>query len=322
MRRDLPWRKDKDPYRVWVSEIMLQQTRIEAVKPYFARFMERFPDVFALANAEEEEVLKLWEGLGYYSRARNLHKAAKEVAFKLGGRFPATKEELKRLPGIGEYTSSSIASIAFDEVAVAVDGNLLRIHARLNADRTDVKMPEAKKRAEAFFLSKIDRARPGDFNVALMDIGELVCLPAGNPKCDECPFQDFCKAKREGKQNEYPIVSKKKDKRVLPLDVFILKHQGGIVLRKRPATGLMAGLYELPNIEREKTPQESLKKLGFADFSGFSFAKETQHVFTHIVYKMKVYEASVDAIPEGFQIVPLDEIEKGWPMPTCFKKLL
>ena len=301
---------------------MLQQTRIEAVKPYFARFTERFPSVEALADSEEEEVLKYWEGLGYYSRARNLHKAAKQIIGDLGGVFPSSKEGLSKLPGIGEYTSSAIASIAFDEPVVAVDGNLLRIYARLNADPIDVKTPAAKKKAEDYFLSEMDKKRPGDFNVALMDVGELVCLPSGTPKCDLCPLSEFCKAKKENKQEEYPVIGKKKEKRILPLDVFVLRYKGNLVLRKRPSVGLMAGLYELPNTERSENPAISLKNLGFAYFSSIKSIKEAKHVFTHLVYEMRVFEAEITSLPEGYVAASMEEKEKGWPMPTCFRKLV
>ena len=323
-RRLLPWRgKDVTPYQIWVSEIMLQQTRIEAVKPYYTSFMDRFPDVLSLARANEEEVLKSWEGLGYYSRARCLHKAAMEIVTDHEGRLPEEKEELAKLPGIGDYTSSAIAALAFNKPCVAIDGNLLRLYARINAFDGDVKTQTTKKEAEAFFQARMDKSRAGDYLSALMDVGELICLPSGSPQCAICPFSKICKAHKQGKETAYPRIGKKSKKEV-PLFVFLLRFRDGIVLHKRQGQRLMDGLYELPNIEEKEgqNPAKALETLGFASFFDLRFQKKENHVFTHLVYRMDVYEAEIDHCPEGYVSASMEKIEKDWPMPTCFRKLI
>ena len=307
---------------IWVSEIMLQQTRIEAAKPYFAAFMKRFPSVSELAQASEEEVLKAWEGLGYYSRARNLHKAAKILNEQFGGELPRTKEELKKLPGFGDYTSAAVAAFAFQKKEVAVDGNLLRVYVRLNSSKENVKEPKTKKAAESFFLKRISADRPGDYLAALMDVGELICLPAGTPKCDECPLAPFCKAHAQRKEMDYPVLNEKKEKKVVALSVFLLSLDGKLIIHKREEGSLMGGLYEFPNGKSQEKPEICLENLGFASFSNLKLVKKAKHVFTHLIYEMDVYSADVSSVSAPFAAMKKEQIIHEVPMATCFRKLL
>lgn len=309
-RRDLPWRKDPSPYEVWISEIMLQQTRVEKVKEYYVRFLKRYPDVFALARAQEKEVLKMWEGLGYYSRARNLLALAKIVVERFEGAFPSDEKTLLSLPGVGAYTACAIRAIAFHKKEVAVDGNLIRVYARLRADGEET-LQKVKERAREYFLQAMGREDPSAFNQALMDLGELVCLPLGAPRCDRCPLAAFCKARERGNPQSYPAQKKRKGKREVSLTVFALVYKGRIAVCQRPKTGLLASLYELPNAfeslseeEVEKRyPQSLVLPLG-----------DHRHVFTHLAWNMKGY------------LVLLKEKEEGhgfsWKLPESVRKTL
>jgi len=248
-RRDLPWRRESDPYRVWVSEIMLQQTRVETVIPYYKEWMKRFPDVEALALAQEEEVLRAWQGLGYYSRARNLHRAARMVKEGLGGRLPTSSSALRSLPGVGEYTAGAVASIAFGEVVPAVDGNVRRVFCRL-FDLPNPRVAELRRLAELL----VDPVRPGDFNQALMELGALSCTPRA-PRCGSCPLEDICLARERGTETERPAA---KDKKAVPeVDVAVVVAAGIVAgaprlfLRRRPGAGLLAGMWEFPGVEIE-----------------------------------------------------------------------
>ena len=247
--RDLPWRRQPSPYRVWVSEIMLQQTRVEAVKPYFTRFMEAYPEISDLARAEEEQLLKLWEGLGYYSRARNMKKAAQAAVEQYDGCLPADFEKLKKLPGIGPYTAGAIASIAYQIAVPAVDGNVLRVITRLLADAADIARPDVKKQVEQKLKKVIPEDCPGEFNQALMELGALVCVPNGSPKCGDCPWEGLCLANRKGLTGEIPFKSPKKARRTENRTVFLIQSEGKTGVRKRGEQGLLAGLYEFPSLE-------------------------------------------------------------------------
>ena len=247
-RRDLPWRESTDPYRVWVSEIMLQQTRVAAVLPYYRRWMEALPDVAALAAVEEDRLMKLWEGLGYYSRARNLQRAAKVVMENHGGRFPDTFEGLRALPGIGDYTAGAVASIAFHRPVPAVDGNVLRITARLAALGEDILSPGGRRLFTDMVAELVPPDRPGDFNQALMDLGATVCLPNGQPDCGACPLAALCAAHAAGRETDFPVKRKKQTRRREEMTVYLLLREGRIALRRREARGLLAGLWEFPHI--------------------------------------------------------------------------
>lgn len=247
-KRDLPWRRDKDPYKIWVSEVMLQQTRVEVVRAYFERWIERFPTLQSLAEAQEDEVIQYWQGLGYYSRARNLHQGAREVATSYGGQMPMTKNEVAGLSGIGDYTSGAILSIAYDQKEPAIDGNVLRVFSRLYCIEGDIATPMIKRQIREQVEKEMAIDRPGDFNQALMDLGATVCIPKA-PRCEECPLLKSCCAKDKGMQQKLPI--KKKKVPPVPVEVVAGVLQDGelFLLRKRPKKGLLAGMWEFPAIE-------------------------------------------------------------------------
>ena len=304
-RRILPWRQNRDPYRILVSEIMLQQTRVEAVKRYFTRFMEVLPTVRALAEADEETLMKLWAGLGYYRRARYLRECAQRVVAEYHGRFPSTAAELRKLPGIGRYTAGAVASIAFDESAPAVDGNVLRVLARFRAAPIDVDT------AEKTLLPHYRSGECGDFTQSLMELGATVCLPNGEPLCEVCPLGGDCRARRLGKPTAFPPPAAKTKRRIEQLTVLILRCHGKIALRKRPATGLLAGLWELPN-----TPGEA-PEWGSA-FGRVSAVFRSRHIFTHLEWRMLV--VAVDCAAECPELVWSAPDEH--PLPGAFAKLL
>ena len=247
--KTLPWKQDKEPYHIWVSEIMLQQTRIEAVKKYYTRFMKELPTIHDLANVPEEKLLKLWEGLGYYSRAKNLKKAAIQIEQEYGGKIPTSYTELLKLSGIGEYTAGAIASISYKEKVPAVDGNVLRVVSRVIASKEDVLLPETKRKVTKKLL-EIMPDEPGDFNEGLMELGEKICLPNTVPLCETCPIQEFCIANKENLTNEIPVRVKKQKRKIENKTVFILKYKNEIAIRKREKTGILANLYEFPNVIR------------------------------------------------------------------------
>ena len=256
----LPWKQDKEPYHIWVSEIMLQQTRIEAVKKYYTRFMKELPTIQELAVVPEEKLLKLWEGLGYYSRAKNLKKSAIQIQENNHGKMPTSYVELLKLPGIGEYTAGAIASISYNEKVPAVDGNVLRVVSRVLASKEDVLLPETKKKITNKLL-EIMPDEAGDFNEGLMELGEKVCLPNTVPLCATCPIQEFCMANKENLTNEIPVRAKKQKRKIENKTVFILKYKIEIAIRKREKTGILANLYEFPNVIRGSNRRGNSKEL-------------------------------------------------------------
>lgn len=256
----LPWKQDKEPYHIWVSEIMLQQTRIEAVKKYYTRFMKELPTIHDLADVPEEKLLKLWEGLGYYSRAKNLKKSAIQIQENNHGKMPTSYVELLKLPGIGEYTAGAIASISYNEKVPAVDGNVLRVVSRVLASKEDVLLPETKKKITNKLL-EIMPDEAGDFNEGLMELGEKVCLPNTVPLCATCPIQEFCMANKENLTNEIPVRAKKQKRKIENKTVFILKYKNEIAIRKREKTGILANLYEFPNVIRGSNRRGNSKEL-------------------------------------------------------------
>ncbi len=289
--RDLPWRKEITPYRVWLSEIMLQQTRVEAVKPYFKRFLQTFPDVASLANADDTVLLKQWEGLGYYSRARNLKKAAIQVMEQYGGNLPADYLELQKLQGIGSYTAGAIASIAFGIPAPAVDGNVLRVLARLSGCYADIMLPQTKRNAEQTVMQMIPEDAPGDFTQAMIELGATVCVPNGEAKCTVCPFMPYCKAFETDATDRLPVRSSKKPRRIEERTVLLLREHDRYMIRRREPKGLLAGLYELPNELGHLTRDGAI---GFARQNGFQPLHVEQlptetHIFTHIEWHMNAY---------------------------------
>ena len=324
-RRILPWREEPSPYRVWVSEIMLQQTRVEAVKPYFQRFMEQLPDVEALAEVQEDVLLKLWEGLGYYSRARNLKKAAQQIMEEYGGRMPSEYEELLKLKGIGSYTAGAIASIAFKQSVPAVDGNVLRVISRLMADDSDILDPAVKKRMEQDLLPVMPHDRPGDFNQALMELGATVCLPNGAPKCRECPWEELCSANLEQTQTEYPKKSAKKPRTMEKKTVLVIRDYESAAIRKRPASGLLAGMYEFPSLEGHLEKEQVLEWLKNQGVHAIRIEKlpASKHIFTHKEWHMIGYMILVDELEpmkrdKKLLFVAPRETEERYPIPSAF----
>ena len=327
-RRILPWREDPSPYHVWLSEIMLQQTRVEAVKSYYERFLKEIPDVETLAAADEERLLKLWEGLGYYSRIRNMHKAAVIVMTQYAGRMPETAAELRKLPGIGSYTAGAIASIAYGRKEPAVDGNVLRVWARSEADPRDI-AEEATKKAvhEEMYACLPEAAECGAYNQALMDLGAVVCIPHGVPLCSLCPWQKRCKAHLEGTETEYPVKKAGKARKTEPRTILILRDRKRIAIHRRPMRGLLAGMYEYPNLEGSLSEEEVRKWLLKAGVQAIRITPlpPAKHIFTHLEWHMTGYLVQVDELSE-FQPETLDailadtqQVEEKYPMPGAFR---
>lgn len=324
-RRVLPWRERPEPYRVWVSEIMLQQTRVEAVKPYFARFMERLPDIAALASAEDDELLKLWEGLGYYSRARNLKAAAQQIMELYGGQMPSDYRELLKLKGIGSYTAGAVSSIAFGQPVPAVDGNVLRVIMRLLADGSDISEPSVKKRVEEDLKPVMPKDRPGDFNQALMELGATVCLPNGAPRCTECPWKGLCRAGLEGSWQQYPKKAPKKPRTVEERTVLVIRDGNRTVIRQRPKKGLLAGMYEFPSLLGKASLDEVrgwLKAQGVHAVRIERLAP-SKHIFTHREWHMTGYMVLVDGLEPmckdpSLLLVDAEETEEKYPIPSAF----
>ena len=355
-RRILPWREDPTPYHVWLSEIMLQQTRVEAVRGYYDRFLKAIPDIPALANADEDIVLKLWEGLGYYSRARNLRRAAVQIMEQHDGKMPDSAAELRKLAGIGEYTAAAIAAIAFGRNEAAVDGNLLRIFARMTEYGENIKAPEAKKAAERYYLQMLNscydggnescyeeentfsdrfqssgscRNVPGDFNQALMDLGATICLPNAAPKCPDCPWNDFCKAHQNGTELNYPVTPAKKERKTEEKTVLLIRYDGKYLLHQRAKSGLLAGLYEFPLVDGKITEDEALKAAEELGFSALRIrdAGDAKHIFTHKEWHMTGYEIFADELQEhltekesGYVLAGSGEIEEKYAMPSALRK--
>lgn len=327
-RRILPWREEATPYRVWVSEIMLQQTRVEAVKPYFERFMRALPDIGALAEAKEEELLKLWEGLGYYNRVRNLQKAAIQIVESYGGEMPASYEALLTLSGIGSYTAGAIASIAFGIRKPAVDGNVLRVVSRLRADERLISDAKVKLSVEEDLERTMPADRPGDFNQALMEIGACVCIPNGAPLCGECPLKEICKANRLGRQQEFPRKEGRKPRTIEEKTILLVRDGERIAVRKRKAKGLLAGLYEFPSLEGYRSTQEVAAFLNRNGISPIRIRQieDAKHIFTHKEWHMKGYLIRVDELEKGLPgadtadwlMIEPQQTQTAYPIPSAF----
>lgn len=324
-RRILPWREKPEPYRVWVSEIMLQQTRVEAVKPYFARFMEHLPDVESLAAVEEDALLKLWEGLGYYSRARNLKAAAQQIVEQHGGKMPSEYHDLIKLKGIGSYTAGAISSIAFGHPVPAVDGNVLRVIMRLLADDSDISEASVRKRVEEDLKPVMPKDRPGDFNQALMELGATVCLPNGAPKCAECPWKTFCRAGMEESWQQYPKKAVKKPRTVEYRTILVIRDGHRAVIRRRPNKGLLAGMYEFPSLLGKASLDEVKDWLSAQGVCAVRIEKlpESKHIFTHKEWHMTGYMVLVDGLEPmhkdpSLMFVETQETEEKYPIPSAF----
>lgn len=327
-RRILPWREEPTPYHVWLSEIMLQQTRVEAVKPYYDRFLQALPDIESLAAADEEKLLKLWEGLGYYNRARNLKKAAQILVSEYGGRMPDDYEIILSLPGIGSYTAGAISSIAFGKAYPAVDGNVLRILARLRTDERDILQAGVKKSVEEELADVMPKDRPGDFNQALMELGAMVCIPNGAPKCDVCPWKELCRARAQGITGEFPKKAGKKPRSIEKKTILVIQDAERVALRKRPEKGLLAGLYEFPSMEgncEEERVLAYLRELGLLPLR-IRALPPAKHVFTHKEWHMTGFLIRVDELAdrggrqegEGLIFVDPKETRTNYPIPSAF----
>lgn len=321
--RILPWREEPTPYRVWVSEIMLQQTRVEAVKPYFERFTKALPTVEKLAECEEEALLKLWEGLGYYNRVRNMQLAARTVVEEYGGELPPDYEQLLRLKGIGHYTAGAIASIAYQIPVPAVDGNVLRVISRVTADTSDIMKQSVRTAMEEALIRIMPKDRAGAFNQALMELGATVCVPNGAPLCEACPFKTFCRANLEMSWSHIPVKSKAKPRKIEERTVFIVRTDNKIVLHKRPPRGLLAGLYELPSAQGHLTEEAALS---WAKAHGITPIRiqpleDAKHIFSHVEWHMTGYVLRIDELEQqdpALLFVDIAETEAKYPIPSAF----
>lgn len=320
--RDLPWRKTKDPYLVWISEIMLQQTRIEAVKPYYERFIKRIPNIASLASIDENELLKLWEGLGYYNRARNLKKAAIKIMEEHNGIFPRTYEEIMKLPGIGEYTASAIASICFNELTPVVDGNVLRVFTRVRQDYRNVDEASTKK-AIRRELEKIIPLESGDFNEALMELGETICL-VGEPKCKECPLKDFCKAFKNNSWQDLPVKETKKAKKEKFYTVLLFIYKNKYALIQRKEEEMLSRLWQFPYLEKEMDEKKVINYLKKEHISYQSIKKDIsyKHVFSHQIWHMQAYKIELNSYLEGYIWCTIKEMQEKYAIPSAFQPFL
>ena len=318
-KRELPWRQDREPYHVWLSEIMLQQTRVEAVKGYYERFLRRLPTIEALAEADPEELNKLWEGLGYYSRVRNLQKAAKQIV-ELGC-FPREHKEILKLSGIGDYTAGAIGSICFELPTPAVDGNVLRVCARLTADFSPVDKPQTKKDLTANLAKVYPKGHCGDFTQALMELGATVCVPNGAPKCEACPLSGICLAHRDGLTGELPVKTPKKPRKQEDMTVFILECDGCFALNKRADTGLLASLWEFPHVPGRLSDQEALAQLEKWGIVPEEILRSSDkiHIFTHIQWNMHGWYIRCRNT-DSFVWAKESELDDVYALPTAFRQ--
>lgn len=320
-KRNLPWRKDREPYHIWLSEIMLQQTRVEAVKGYYARFLDALPSIGSLASCDDELLHKLWEGLGYYSRVRNLKKAAIVIMEQHGGIFPTKYDTVLALPGIGEYTAGAICSIAYDLPIPAVDGNVLRVISRLTDDPSPIDLPAAKAKVKAL-LEEVYPAEAGDFTQALMELGATICGPNKKPDCGNCPCREICLGFQRGSAESLPVKSPRKEKRQEDRTVFILCCDGKYALEKRPGKGLLAGLWQFPNVSGKlDTAQALIQAEAFGLRPREVFREmERKHIFTHIQWNMKGIYLEVSDTSGPFQWFTPDEINTQAALPTAFRQ--
>ena len=337
--RDLPWRHSTDPYRIWISEVMLQQTRVEAVKKYYRRFLEALPDIRSLASCPDDRLLKLWEGLGYYSRARNLKKAAQIICSEYNEQFPADQKELLRLPGIGSYTAGAIASISFGTKIPAVDGNVLRVYARMLCMEENILLPAVRKKAEAD-LERVMKILPeagimppqsqeenaaGCFNQALIELGALVCVPNTAPSCGICPVKDECSAYERGMTEKLPVRIKENGRKIVKKTVLLVQTVDGTAVRKRPARGLLAGLYEFPNEDGWLTSEEVI---AYIEKNGYDALRvrplpTAKHVFSHVEWHMTGYEVRAVRSDGAGQnkdwiFAEAEQLEELYPIPAAF----
>jgi A/G-specific adenine glycosylase len=328
--RILAWRENPKPYYVWISEIMLQQTRVEAVKGYFDRFIEALPDCKALAECEEERLLKLWEGLGYYNRVRNLQKAAVIIVRDDQGELPADYNALLKLPGIGEYTAGAISSIAFGIPVPAIDGNVLRVMKRIAGSFDDITKDQVKKELWKDIHGIIPKDKPGEFNQALMELGATVCLPNGRPLCDKCPVMHLCRAFHDGNEMKIPVKPPKKERKIVDRTILLLEYDRRYAIIKRPSKGLLAGLWELPGIDASLPRSEVTKRISAWGTEAFHIKElgQAKHIFTHVEWHMKGYHVSFDQLPvpeddfKNLVWAGRDEIDQKYSIPNAFSAFM
>lgn len=324
-KRILPWRDQNNAYYIWVSEIMLQQTRVEAVKPYFLRFIGELPDIQALAECPEERLMKLWEGLGYYNRVRNMQLAAQTVVREYEGKLPASYEQLLCLKGIGNYTAGAIASIAYQIPVPAVDGNVLRVVSRITEDRQDIMKQSVRRQVEAQLLQVMPEKAPGDFNQALMELGAVICVPNGPARCEACPVAVYCQAYSHGTVEELPVKTPKKQRVLEKRTVLVIQDGEKTAIQKRPDKGLLAGLYELPNLNGHLNREEVLDAVKSMQLEPLYIEKlpDAKHIFSHIEWRMTGYRirvASLDTDRElPFIFAEKKQSEKQYAIPSAFR---
>lgn len=322
--RDLPWRKDREPYHIWLSEIMLQQTRVEAVKEYYRRFLTELPTIRDLAEAEEDRLLKLWEGLGYYNRARNLKKAAMTVVWELDGRFPDNYEGILALSGIGEYTAGAIGSICFELPTPAVDGNVLRVYTRVMEDFSNIDKPATKKMIRERLEAVYPEGKCGIATQSLMELGATVCLPNGTPKCGECPLHDICLAAQHDTWQKLPVREEKRKRKIIDKTVLILQCDDKLAIRKRPEKGLLPNLFEFPNVDEVLTDQ------GAADLASewntapklMKMKYQYTHIFSHVEWRMAAYYLECDKKCDDFIWASKKELSEIYALPSAFRPFL
>ena len=321
--RPLPWREDRDPYHIWLSEIMLQQTRVEAVKGYYARFLAELPTIQALSQCDDEKLHKLWEGLGYYSRVRNLKKAAQEIMERHGGVFPRSHDEILALPGIGDYTAGAIGSIAFNLPTPAVDGNVLRVAARLTNDPSPINLPQTKRKVSAA-LREIYPENASDFTQALMELGATLCGPNWKPKCERCPCAALCLGYQKGTAEALPVKAPKKPKRQEDRTVFIFSCGDAYALCKRPDKGLLAGLWEFPNVTGKLDLSQALSAAEQFGVRPGNLLRQTEkkHIFTHIQWNLRGYYIEAAEESDRFSWFTADQLRDQAALPTAFRQFL
>ena len=320
-KRELPWRADREPYHVWLSEIMLQQTRVEAVKGYYARFLEALPTIADLAAADPDQLNKLWEGLGYYTRVRNLQAAAKRIMERHGGVFPSEFDEIRQLPGIGDYVAGAVSSICFETPTPAVDGNVLRVWARLLRDERPINEEKTKRACREALAGIYPKGRCGDFTQALMELGATVCLPNGAPRCERCPLRSLCQSSSDEGWKQYPVKAPKKARKSEQWTVFVLECEGAFALRKRPETGLLAGLWEYPNVPGQLEAPEALAQAEAWGLHPRAIEQvlERSHIFTHVRWQMRCYYLQVGKKDRRFVWADRAALRGEIALPTAFR---
>lgn len=320
-KRELPWRQDREPYHVWLSEIMLQQTRVEAVKEYYRRFVTALPTIPDLAEAPEEQILKLWEGLGYYNRVRNLQKAAQTICAEYTGEFPSEYAQIRSLSGIGDYTAGAIASICFDAPTPAVDGNVLRVYSRLLADDANIDLQTTKKRITRKLQETYPQKNPGIATQALMELGATVCVPNGAPRCDVCPVAEICQARKQDTWRNLPVRSEKKKRKIVDKTVFILLTEDTVALHKRSTSGLLAGMWEFPNVDAKLDKQAAVTQVTGWQAEPLDLLMQTSytHIFSHVEWHMTAYYIRCRKTNKKWKWVTKESLDETYALPSAFR---